>query len=107
MVVEHNRARGIFFKSEAKDVAGRDGGRSESPDIDLALADDPMMRVEVDGTEPLLHVVRIAADESRCKRRRLAHRLLASIAEPCDAPSQLERRANAGHACRAEVADSF
>src|SRR6266540_3587721 len=75
MVVVKHDGGGVFFERVANDVARRDGGVVDRADVDLALAEDAMPRIEKCGAETLLHVMRAGGDERSAECVSIVRRL--------------------------------
>jgi hypothetical protein len=103
MVVKHDDARCMVVESKAENIAGRDVRRVQRSYVDLPLADDPILGVELDCAETLLNLMAVACKERRSKSLRVTDGI-ATGRFPDDASStKLEGRGNPGRICLADA----
>lgn len=74
MVVEDDERRCVIVECEAQDIARGNHGAVERPNVDLPLAEDAIPRIEIDGSDPFLHVMPVPGDEPMPELQRVAER---------------------------------
>ncbi|HUP60722.1 MAG TPA: hypothetical protein VNA69_09925 [Thermoanaerobaculia bacterium] len=64
----------MIVEREAQDITRGHHRAGERADVDLPLAEHAIPRIEVDGSDPLLHMMAVPCDESAPDHVRVAER---------------------------------